>query len=203
MKRLAVVCCTVSAALLTAGLAGCASVSPSASTPPSGTRTGVPGVNAPLLATASVPGLPSRTHGVTVRLLAEDASINGLADEITQMGFVAGQERIFQGNSKYLTFVDSRALTFRTPAGAAAYVEFVRDHASAFFGAFPSVASLSSEGRTGWVFTPEPCACHLANPALVGVVHDERFVLWLEINGPAATGPVLSALFGRISTLPT
>jgi hypothetical protein len=44
------------------------------------------------------------------------------------------------------------------------------------------------------MFTPAPCACHLANPAFIGVLIQGNDVVWLEINGPDATPALLVRL---------
>ena len=42
-----------------------------------------------------------------------------------------------------------------------------------------------------------PCACHMAQPNLYGIVSSGRRVTWLEINGPGATRTALAALLAR------
>lgn len=147
---------------------------------------------------SAIAWLPAQTRALTARLLAEDSTIKGLRSTITGFGFVGGRERIFQGNSKRLTFVDSRGLLFKTPAGAAAYLDFVHSHANDFFGLYPSVSRLVADSAAGWMFEPQPCACHLANPAFVGIAQRGSTLLWLEINGPAATDAELRSLLGQL-----
>lgn len=151
-------------------------------------------VVAPVLTTDAVPGVPSTTKDVTASDLAKDASIPGLVSKIASFGFVAGRERTFQGESKHLTYVLSRSLAFASSAGANGFVAFVRSEAVPFFGLGTRVQPLEAQGRDGWLFAPPACACHLANPVLVGVLRDGRDVVWLEINGPDATRSVLLGL---------
>ena len=152
----------------------------------------------PVLGAAAVPGLPAKTRILSVALLAQDASIDGLARTVSGLGFVGGRERIFQGNSRQLTFVDSRALVFSSPAGAAQYLTFIHANAAAYFGSFVAVRALTSPAGVGWLFQPPPCACHMANPALVAIVREGDLLVWLEINGPAATEGALSLLLADV-----
>jgi len=70
----------------------------------------------------------------------------------------------------------------------------VRAHADAWFGSSTQVAPVVSDRRTGFVFEPATCACHLANPVLAAVVQDGSQLAWLEINGPDAARPLLLEL---------
>ncbi|MGZ4125072.1 MAG: hypothetical protein ACXVQU_05905 [Actinomycetota bacterium] len=158
--------------------------SPSAGTP-------APVVVAPVLTADAVPGVPSTTNDVTASDLAKDASIPGLVSKITAFGFVGGRERTFQGESKHLTYVLSRSLAFASSTGANEFVAFVRSEVEPFFGVGARARPIEAQGRDGWLFAPPACACHLANPVLVGVLRDGRDVIWLEINGPDASRPVL------------
>ena len=146
-----------------------------------------------LLAASAVPGVPYTDTVLTVGELAKDASLPDMASRIGSMGYVKGSERTFQGESKHLTFVVSRFLDFTSSAGAAAYVAYVHDNATAYFGV-AGVQPLTSQGRQGWQFTPSACACHLANPVVVGAVSNGPVVSWLEINGPDATPALLLSL---------
>ena len=148
----------------------------------------------PVLADSEVPGIGSVTRMITAADLAKDAVIPELAARIRSWGYLSGRQRTFQGQSRHLTLVISRALMFRSPAGARNYVTFVRRRESAFFGMGVEARRLAGPGATGWLFTPPLCACHLANPALVSVLDVGARVLWLEINGPAANSRLLLRL---------
>jgi hypothetical protein len=148
----------------------------------------------PVLAISAVPGIPSATTRLTTADLAKDAAVRGLAGKIASWGYLGGRQRTFQGESHRLTLVVSRALMFRDAAGAQRYAAFVREHEAAFFGTSVQAQRLSGRSASGWLFTPPLCACHLANPALIGVVDAGSRVIWLEINGPAATPALLVRL---------
>jgi hypothetical protein len=107
---------------------------------------------------------------------------------------MSGSDRYFQGESRQLEVVDSRALRFRSASGASDFITFVRLHASAYLGAYPGLRGFTSRGRSGILATAQPCACHLANPAFLGVVAHGGTVTWLEINGPGATAHRLTQL---------
>lgn len=176
--------------LLLVALSGCGS----ASAPSAALTSG------PVLAPAAVPGLPSVTRPVTSRLLSRDANLPELPDELARTAFQGGRERTYQGYSRRLTLVVSRSLQFREPSGAATHLAFLRAHATRMFGAFVTVRPLRAAAGRGWLFTPSPCACHLANPDYTGVVQDGRRLSWLEVNGPAATPSVLVALLDPART---
>jgi hypothetical protein len=154
-----------------------------------------------LLSASAVPGVPYTTTVLTVVELSRDASVPDLGSKISALGYVQGAERTFQGESKHLTFVVSRSLTFQDAAGATAYVALVHDNATAYFGV-AGVQPLVAQGRQGWQFTPSACACHLANPVVVGAVSSGPDVSWLEINGPDATPSLLLSLFDPSNSVP-
>jgi hypothetical protein len=154
-----------------------------------------------VLSATAVPGVPATTRSLTADELAKDASIPGIASKLSAWGFVDGAERTFQGESRHLTFVDSRALVFQDAGGAEAYVAFVHDNVSAYFGV-ATVQPLTAQGRPGWQIAPSACACHLANPVVVGVVFNGTNVSWLEINGPDATPALLMSLLDPSNSVP-
>ncbi len=152
----------------------------------------------PALSASALSYLPSHWTKVSSALLAGDASLSSLPSTLDHLGYVTGRQRVFQGPSKHkLQYVESRTLHFATPAGAAGYVAFVREHAGAYVGQIPTVKPLASRGRAGVLIVSPPCACHMAQPNLYGIVSSGRRVTWLEINGPGATRTALAALLAR------
>jgi hypothetical protein len=147
-----------------------------------------------VLATSAVPGVPSTTTVLAIGELAKDASIPQLASKIASWGYQDGRQRTFQGPSPRLTLVVSRSLLFREDTGAQRFAAFVATNSGSYFGAGVEVHRLVAQGRSGWMFTPAPCACHLANPAFIGVLVQGSDVVWLEINGPDATPALLVRL---------
>jgi hypothetical protein len=151
-----------------------------------------------VLPVSAVPGIPSVTTRLTTAELAKDAAIHGLAAQIASWGYLGGRQRTFQGESHRLTLVVSRALVFRDATGARRYAAFVRGHEADFFGTAVQAQRLPGRGVSGWMFTPPLCACHLANPALIGIMNAGSRVLWLEINGPTATPALLVRLLNTV-----
>lgn len=148
----------------------------------------------PVLSGSAVPYLPSRVRGLTAADLLKDGPQPGLVADLQRWGFRAGAQRTFQGQSHRLQLVVARTLVFADATGARAYVQYVRQHASDTLGSTPVVAPLSSGGRSGWLITPAACACHMAQPAVVGVVSMGARVTWLELNGPDASSRALHSL---------
>jgi hypothetical protein len=183
----------LAAALALLGIVGCGSQG-------SQSRPTVPNATLPVLATSAVPGIPSVTTRLTTAVLGKDATIPALAAKITSWGYLGGRQRSFQGESHYLTLVVSRALMFRDAAGAERYATFVRGHGASFFGGPVETERLTGQGLSGWLFNPPLCACHMANPALIGVLNAGPRIIWLEINGPAATPALLVRLLNSLHT---
>lgn len=142
----------------------------------------------------AVPYLPSTLSSLTAARLAREAGAPQLRRQLGAWGFLGGSDRYFQGESRQLQVVDSRALRFKSAGGAAKFVGFVRLHAATYLGSFPGMRRFSSRGRTGILATAQECQCHLANPAFLAVVAHGGTVTWLEINGPGATPHRLAQL---------
>ena len=156
-----------------------------------------------VLASSALPGMPSQTTVLAVTELGNDASIPGLASKVKGWGYLDGRERVFQGQSRHLTLVVSRSLVFADADGAGAFVVFVGANAQAYFGGGLGKEPMVAQGRSGWLFTPAACACHMANPAVAGVVAAGSRVIWLEINGPDATPALLVSLLDPSLSAPT
>jgi hypothetical protein len=155
-----------------------------------------------VLSPSAVPGIPFVTKVLTAGALANDASIPALAAKLRSWGYVDGRERTFQGESRHLMLVISRSLIFKDTTGARDFVAFVQAHRAAYFGGSTTLHPLQAQGRSGWLFAPPPCACHLANPAFIGVLDTGSGVVWLEINGPDATPELLVNLLDPALSVP-
>lgn len=163
---------------------------------------GTPAANSPassVLPARAVAYLPSSLKPLTATRLAREAGAPALRRDLHAWGFQAGAERYFQGESRRLQVVDSRMLRFDSTAGATAFVRFVTQHPSPYLGSFARVHELRVAGRPGKLLIAQPCQCHLANPALLGVVSSGTTVTWLEINGPRATRAALLSLMNQAS----
>jgi hypothetical protein len=156
-----------------------------------------PGPPPPVLPAQAVPYLPSNERPVTAAWLARETGLPELTGRLEGWGFDAGARRYFQGQSRRLQLVDSRALRFRDAAGAAAFVRYVRTKPASFLGGGKPAGDFESRGRRGIVVKGAPCSCHLATPVLLAVVAGGPTVTWLEINGPRASRKALDALAAR------
>jgi hypothetical protein len=155
-----------------------------------------------VLSSSAVPGIPFVTRVLTAGALANDASIPALSENLRSWGYVDGRERTFQGESRHLMLVISRSLIFKDATGARDFVAFVQANYAAYFGGTTTLHPLLAQGRSGWLFAPPLCACHLANPAFIGVVDVGSSVVWLEINGPDATPELLVNLLDPALSVP-
>ena len=153
----------------------------------------------PVLPARAVAYLPSALKPLTAARLAREAGMHSLKRDLSAWGFRAGTERYFQGESRRLQVVDSRTLRFRSAAGAAAFVRFVARNPTPYLGSFAGVRALTINGRPGKLLIAQPCQCHLANPALLGVIASGASVSWLEINGPRATRGALVRLMAQVA----
>jgi hypothetical protein len=172
----------VAAAVSLAGCGGTARHAPSA--------TGV-------LPAHAIAGLPAVTRELSAADVQKDSGVHDLAALLRRWRYVRGWQRTFQGESRRLTLVVSRSLTFGASAGAAAFVAFLGRHVDAFY-PFAISKPLAASGQSGWLIKPPLCACHMAQPLYVGVTRTGRQVRWLEINGPRASGRMLRALLSDL-----
>lgn len=150
-----------------------------------------------ILSVRAVNGLPAVTRSIGPAAIAKDSTARGLADRLRRWGYAGGWQRTFQGESRRLTLVVSRSLTFRDRAGAHTFVRYLSGHLAAFY-PYAGLSPLRLPGQTGWLIKPPACACHLAQPLYVGVTAAGRQVHWLEINGPQATGRLLATLLRQL-----
>jgi hypothetical protein len=172
------------AALAAAALSACGAGARDAPAPPP----------PPALSASALPDLEPKERTLTAASLARETPVPGLRDRLASWGYQAGFSRSFQGQSRRLQVVESRTLRFATPRGATAFVAAVRARPSAYYPGGLTAHDFSSRGRRGIVVKAAACSCHLANPALLGVVTRGSTVSWLEINGPRATVRALRAL---------
>jgi hypothetical protein len=151
----------------------------------------------PTLPAAAVPYLESKERTLTAAVVAREAALPRLAGQLAEWGYDGGASRYFQGQSKRLQVVDSRAYRFRTTTGAVAFMRVIRENPGAFFPGAGDTRDFSAGGRRGIAADGLPCSCHLAQPALFAAVSDGTTVRSLEINGARASRRVLRALVAR------
>jgi hypothetical protein len=171
-------------ALIAVSLAACGGA-PSAPPKPSG-----------VLPAHAVSWLPATTQSLSAADVQKDSSRPGLEARLRGWGYLGGWQRTFQGESRRLTLVVSRSLTFRSPRGATAFVGYVRLYVNSFY-PFAVSRRITVAGQPGWLIKPPLCACHLAQPYYIGITAGGRRVRWLEINGPRATGRLLTSLLAE------
>lgn len=145
----------------------------------------------------AITGLPEVTKALTAIDVQKDSSRPGLAARMRRWGYRSGWQRTFQGESRRLTLVVSRSLMFGTGTGAAHFVAYLEGHINAFY-PFAISKPLAVSGQAGWLIKPPLCACHMAQPVYVGVTRAGRQVRWLEINGPRASGALLTSLLSAV-----
>jgi hypothetical protein len=142
----------------------------------------------PLLAPSAVPGLSREDRSLDRAALVREAhGAAGIAEKLGGWGLRGAGERTFRGTNRDLTSVVSRTVDFATPAGAAGYVAFVRDHPESYLGPVKSTEAVAAGGRRGVVLTAQGCGCHGETPLLLYVASEGSRVTWVMINGPRAT----------------
>jgi len=146
-----------------------------------------------VLPVSAVTGLPAVTRALTSADLQKVAGLQGLTARLGRWGYQRGWQRTFQGESRRLTLVVSRSLTFATAGGAAAFVSYLDKHVGSVY-PFAITKQLTVGGQSGWLIKPPMCACHMAQPFYVGLTAAGRQVRWLEINGPRATSALVTRL---------
>ncbi|MGN6678963.1 MAG: hypothetical protein ACTHKL_14455 [Streptosporangiaceae bacterium] len=171
---------------IAAALAGCGAT-PQHARPVSG-----------VLGKHAIAGLPQVTRALTPADVQKDSSLRGLAGKLRRWGYLTGWQRTFQGESRRLTLVVSRSLTFRTDAGASAFVRYLGQHVDSFYPFATSKPLMLAGQRSGWLIKPPMCACHMAQPLYAGVTTAGHQVRWLEINGPRASGAMLASLLAAV-----
>jgi hypothetical protein len=154
-----------------------------------GSAAGPEGGALPLLPASALPGLATTTEPVDVSDLEAD-----LASGVSVRGFVRGEERVFQGESKRFDRVVSRTLEFDDAGAAAAYVALVRAHTADLYGTGTTAQPLASDGRHGILVDAASCACHRAEPTLAALVSRGPRVTYLEVNGGGARPTAVKAL---------
>jgi hypothetical protein len=151
----------------------------------------------PTLPAAAVPYLESKERVLTAAAIAEETGLAQLERQLADWGYESGASRYFQGQSRRLQVVDSRAYRFRSPAGAAALMRAIRAEPRAFFPGAGDQRAFAVAGRRGIAVDGLPCSCHLAQPARFAAVRDGATVRTLEINGARATPRALHTLAAR------
>jgi hypothetical protein len=149
------------------------------------------------LPAAAVPYLDSRDRTLSPVAIAKETGLPRLERQLADWGYEAGASRYFQGQSRRLQVVDSRAYRFRSPAGAAALMRAIRTDPRAFFAGAGEQRTFAVAGFRGIAIDGLPCACHLAQPARFAAVRDGATVRTLEINGARATPRALRTLAAR------
>jgi len=150
-----------------------------------------PAVPSGVLPVRAVSWLPATTQALSSADVQKDSTRPGLVARLHGWGYLGGWQRTFQGESRRLTLVVSRSLMFSSRRGATSFVGYVSSHLNSFY-PFAIIRRITVSGQAGWLIKPPLCACHLAEPYYVGIAATGRRVRWLEINGPRATGRLLT-----------
>ncbi len=143
----------------------------------------------PLLAVTNVPGIEHNEQALTRSAVASEGpkgvDLDGL---LGSWRFVTGAQRQFRGGPPR-TFVDivSRTFQFGSPAGARAFVRFVRDNPGTYLGPLRATLPVAGGGRDGFLLTARGCGCHEENPLFLYVASSGERVTWLMTNGPQVT----------------
>jgi hypothetical protein len=186
----------VVAILLAAGVLGsaCASEQPTSAS----YGTGPAFVLEPIPRTA-LPGNPADPIDLDAGSVAVDAvDVAGLEALLDEAGFVGGTQRQFSrvrgGRRRML----ARVLSFETPAGAAAYVAWLRDHADDVIGeAAPNPGLRVPSHGVVLVHEPNPC-CHNETRMFLAMWHEGSTVVTIQIAGEGARESDVPDLLARL-----
>jgi len=118
---------------------------------------------------------------------------SAVAGKLPGWGFRSAAQRTFQGQSKRLQIVISRTVQFDSPAGARAYLNYLRANANTVYGVSTQKPQ-SNRGRSGVVVHPQACACHMAAATFMGLLQDGSRVSYLSLTGPKASASLLQQL---------
>ena len=146
-----------------------------------------------VLAASAVPYLPSTAQVLDASSLAHQDALPAVADKLSGWGFRSAAQRTFQGQSKHLQIVVSRTVQFDTPAGASAYLDYLRANADTVNGVSTQKPQ-TNRGRSGVVVHPQACACHMAAATFIGLLRDGSRVSYLSLTGPTASASMLQQL---------
>jgi hypothetical protein len=146
-----------------------------------------------VLAASAVPYLSSTAQVLDASSLAHQDALPAVADKLSGWGFRSAAQRTFQGQSKHLQIVVSRTVQFDTPAGASAYLDYIRANADTVNGVSTQKPQ-TNRGRSGVVVHPQACACHMAAATFIGLLRDGSRVSYLSLTGPTASASMLQQL---------
>lgn len=146
-----------------------------------------------VLPASAVPYLPSSAQVLDASSLAHQDALPSVADRLSGWGFRSAAQRTFQGQSKHLQIVISRTVQFDSPAGASAYLDYIRANANTVYGV-STQRPQRNRGRIGVVVHPQACACHMAAATFIGLLQDGSRVSYLSLTGPKASVSMLQQL---------
>jgi hypothetical protein len=178
-------------ALLALGVAACGSTSePAAEAPPP----------PPTLRAADLPDLGiARVRSLTVPGLAEDALAPAKLEGILgAAGFLGGSEREFSGHTAIFDHVIARALRFESPAGARAYLAWLRSHPDDLLGAsLPARPFTPGADPVAWAL--DRCdSCKKEVPAFMAAWRRGDVVGFLLAAGPGVDRRAFDSLARRL-----
>ena len=146
-----------------------------------------------VLPASAVPYLTSTAQVLDASSLAHQDALPAVADKLSGWGFRSAAQRTFQGQSKHLQIVISRTVQFDSPAGASAYLDYLRANANTVYGVSTQKPQ-RNRGRSGVVVHPQACACHMAAATFLGLLRDGSRVSYLSLTGPTASASLLQQL---------
>jgi hypothetical protein len=114
------------------------------------------GVEAP--APPPLRALPGRTATSSAVLQGNPGALDGLAQPLAGLGFVAGRERVYTGEPGSFERIVTRALAFDGPDGATGYLAWIARHADALLGT-STPAQAPAFGEEAIAFRHDPGGC--------------------------------------------
>jgi hypothetical protein len=143
----------------------------------------------------AIPWMRSTEDAVDAQLLASDAlHPEELATLLQQAGFRLGAERIFTARRGPFSRVEARSLAFGTSAGAAAYLSWLRGHASELIGDTEAVSAPRLPVGVVFVRHLATGCCHEEVPVYLAAWQRGPLVLSVKASGRAADVSPVAAI---------
>ncbi len=146
----------------------------------------------------SLPGMQSRARTLPAAVLVAEATDHaGLRRVLERGAYAGGNEREFYGKTAVFNHVTEQVLRFGDPAGAGAYLRWLRAHSAQSLGA-PRSITATRLGDGGFNYRPQGCGCHTETPTYLIAWRRGNLALTVLASGAGANRRTVNALASRL-----